>query len=84
MSNLVKETFGMAVLDLAYSWTVATDIWFKFFYDTQDRTLVQKKNLSLTGIFFFNGVEVKSTKTVKFFHEYRCHIAYFEADIVKK
>lgn len=88
MSNLVKETLGMAVLDSACSQTVAGEIWFNVFFDTlngRDKRLVE--TVRSNRIFCFeDGVEVRAIKTVKFpvtIGGIRGIRGYIEADIVK-
>ena len=65
MSEFVRETLGMAVLDSVSSWTVAIKLWFDFFFDTlndQDKYL-EKTNKTFC---FGDRVEVKSINSVKF------------------
>ena len=68
MPNLVKETFGMAVLDSVCSWTVARKLWFDIFFDSlndQDKYLVKTAKPNRTFC-FGDGVEAKAINSVKF------------------
>lgn len=84
----VMSNLAMAVLGSAYSWTVAREVWFNVFFHTlsdEDKNLVKISKSNRTFC-FGDGVEVKSTKVVKFpvtIGSAKSVRAYIEAGIVK-
>ena len=63
MSKIVRKTLGMAVLDSAYSQTVAGRLWFDIFFDMlndQDKCFV--KTAKSSRIFCFGVDGVKSVR----------------------
>ena len=64
MSNLVRETLDMVVLDLACSWTVTEKLWFDTLND-RDKSLVKTAESNRTFC-FDDGVKIKAINSVKF------------------
>lgn len=85
ISNLVKETFGMAVLDSACTRTLAGEVWLDVYLDTlneSDLQLVKYTN-SDRSFCFGDGVAVTAIKVAKFPVTLGGIRVYIEADIVK-
>ena len=88
MSELVRETLGMTVLDSACSRIVAGKLWFDIFFDTlnnRDKCLVKTAKSNRTFC-FDDGVKIKAINSVKFLvtiGSVKGVKVYIEADIVK-
>ena len=84
MKNLIKESFGMAVLDSGCTKSVTGQMWLDEYLQTsseQDRLQVSERSNDAT-FRFGDGVEVTSSKLVKFPAVIGSQKFFIEADVV--
>ena len=85
MKNLIGESFGMAVLDSGCTKSVTGEMWLDEYLQTlleQDRLQVSERSNDAT-FRFGDGVEVTSSKLVKFPVVIGSQKFFIEADVVK-
>ena len=85
MKNLIGESFGMAVLDSGCTKSVTGEMWLDEYLQTlseQDRLQVSERSNDAT-FRFGDGVEVTSSKLVKFPVVTGSQKFFIEADVVK-
>ena len=85
MKNLIGESFGMAVLDSGCTKSVTGEMWLDEYLQTlseQDRLQVSERGNDAT-FRFGDGVELTSSKLVKFPVVIGSQKFFIEADVVK-